>query len=80
MSTTLQQQIVTECRQVKELTESLARLDVTISFLVSLGHDRDASLGTYMNKTLMMKKALHSEKVCAEKLIFFFIHLFAIFT
>jgi hypothetical protein len=56
-------QISEEMRAYPDLCETLDKLDITISFLKSVGSDGNLSLEKFMTQTLKMENPFPSQKV-----------------
>ena len=56
-------QISAEIRSLPDLCQSLDNLDVSISFLKSVGGDPEHNLHGFMSETLKMENPLLSQKV-----------------
>ena len=63
LTSALKHQIGAEIRSLPDLCQSLGNLDVSISFLKSVGGDPEQNLHGFMSETLKMENPLLSQKV-----------------
>ena len=63
MTAAVKHQISAEMRSLPDLCQSLGNLDISISFLKSVGGSPDQNLNNFMSDTLKMENPLHSQKV-----------------
>ena len=63
LNAAVKSQIGSDFRSLPDLCESLDHLDITISFLKSIGGQPDQGLENFMTSKLKMTTTLHSDKV-----------------